>query len=409
MQHSEAGSDVCQQRSGFVGILLIYLRLGMTAFGGPVAHLGYLREEFVVRRRWLDEHEFADLLALCQFLPGPASSQLGFAIGYRHAGLAGGLAAWLGFTLPAAILMMSFAAVLGVAGDLEQSGWISGLKAGAVAVVANAVWGMSGKLCVTRTTASMALGAAAVLILMPSSWVQLLVLAVGAVLGLLLIRTDDVGAVRAAPVLDWRKPLIFLGLFGALLLALPLIAGSGNAGAVAYFDAFYRSGALVFGGGHVVLPLLQAEVVAPGWVGNDEFLAGYGAAQAIPGPLFSFAAFLGYLLTDSPHGVTGGLLCLTAIFLPGMLLLLGVQPIWERLRGNLRARSAMAGTNAVVVGLLLAALYDPVFLDGIPDALALAIALGAFLLLQVWKKPAWLVILLCGVAGWAGYALSNLA
>ncbi len=381
-----------ESRLGFIEILLIYLRLGLTSFGGPVAHLAYFHEEFVVRRRWLESNEYASLVALCQFLPGPASSQLGFAIGRHRGGLAGGVAAWLGFTLPSALLMMCFAALLGALADLQQSGWITGLKAGAVAVVAHAVWGLSGKLCTTRVTASIALVAAIILILLPFSWVQIAAIAAGGLCGFFMIRSESDRQQVGTGSFGWRQSLVLLGVFTLLLVLLPILAATTDVRALAYFDAFYRSGALVFGGGHVVLPLLQAEVVEPGWVSEDAFLAGYGAAQALPGPLFAFSSFLGYALVDPPNGITGGLLCLLAIFLPAILLLIGVQPVWEWLRNKRGASSAIAGINAAVVGLLLAALYNPVFLNGIPDGLALAIALAAFMLLQLWKIPAWAVV-----------------
>ena len=385
---------------GWLRILAVFLRLGLTSFGGPVAHLGYFREALVVRRRWLDEKAFADLVALCQFLPGPASSQVGFALGLHRGGLAGGLAAWLGFTLPSAALMILFAFGLARLGDLGGYGWVGGLKAGAAAVVAHAVWKMAQNLCPDRKRATIALTAALVLVAAPSATTQLAVIVCGGLAGRLLCRarSEPPGAALRSPLsrlAAWWP----LGAFLLLLGGLPVAVGVFDSQALRYFDAFFRSGALVFGGGHVVLPLLDSAVGAPGWVGGDAFLAGYGAAQALPGPLFAFSAYLGASVSAPPSGVAGGLLCLAAIYLPSLLLVAGVLPHWQALRARPAVQSALAGANAAVVGLLLAALYDPVFTTGIGGPGAMAVALAAFLLLQVWRRPAWLVVALCGVAG----------
>ncbi len=381
-------------------IFRIFLRLGLTSFGGPVAHLGYFREEFVVRRRWLSEPAYADLVALCQFLPGPASSQVGIGLGLQQAGLRGALAAWAGFTLPSALLLILFALTLGLAPDFTHSGWFHGLKLVTVAVVAQAVWGMARTLCPDGLRRLMMVAAAAILLQTPGVGVQLAVLAGGALLGLLFLHTKlpDGPDLLVVPV-SRSFGLAALALFALLLAGLPLLAAVFPSQGLALFDRFYRAGALVFGGGHVVLPLLQALVVAPGWVSNDTFLAGYGAAQAVPGPLFTFAAYLGAVMGPAPHGWAGGLLCLTAIFLPSFLLVTGILPFWDELRRQPRVRAALGGVNAVVVGLLLAALYNPVWTSGVSSETDVLVALGAFVLLQVARWPSWAVVVLCAGVG----------
>ncbi len=376
-------------------MLAVATRLGLTSFGGPVAHLGYFRDEYVVRRRWLDEQTYADVVALCQFLPGPASSQVGITIGIFRAGLLGGLAAWLGFTLPSALLLTLFA--LGVRGlDLSAVGWLHGLKIAAVAVVAQAVWGMARTLCPDRERASIAVVAAVLLTAWPAAWGQVLVIVLAGLVGLrLLPGAGDAGALSHARV-PVGRPLgvATLVLFFVLLLALPALRYVTGSPAVAMLDGFFRAGALVFGGGHVVLPLLQAEVVPPGWVTNEQFLAGYGAAQAVPGPLFTLAAYLGASMRPWPTGWLGALLALIAVFLPSFLLVIGALPFWDAVRMRPPFRAALRGINAAVVGLLLAALHDPVWTGAIHAPADFALALVAFGLLALWSAPPWLVVAL---------------
>ncbi|HTI54218.1 MAG TPA: chromate efflux transporter [Verrucomicrobiae bacterium] len=382
-------------------VLVVATRLGLTSFGGPVAHLGYFRNEYVVRRRWLDEQTYADVVALCQFLPGPASSQVGITIGIFRAGLLGGLAAWLGFTLPSAIALVLFA--LGIRGlDLSGAGWLLGLKIAAVAVVAQAVWGMARSLCPDRERASIAIVAALIVTAWPTAWGQVLVIVAAGVVGLrLLPGSSDAGAPHARVPLGRRLGLAALVLFFALLVALPVLRYLTGSPALAVFDGFYRAGALVFGGGHVVLPLLQAEVVPPGWVTNEEFLAGYGAAQAVPGPLFTLAAYLGAVMRPWPTGWLGALVALTGIFLPAFLLVVGTLPFWDALRARPAFRAALRGINAAVVGLLLAALYHPVWTSAIHAPADFALALAAFGLLTLWGTPPWLVVAFAAAGGQA--------
>ena len=384
-------------------LFLVALRLGLTSFGGPAAHLGYFRREYVERRRWLDEAGFADLLALCQFLPGPGSSQFGFAVGYQRGGLDGACAAWLGFTLPSAVLMLLFAAGIGWMPDLAAAGWLHGLKVAAVAVVAQAVWQMGRTLCPDWPRRIIALGAGAALLTWAAGWVQLAVIAGGAALGWAALgnRNADPAVRCAGAAVPGRRrwALGWVVLFAGLLLGLPLVASATGWGGVELVDRFYRVGSLVFGGGHVVLPLLEAEVVAPGWVAHDTFLAGYGAAQALPGPLFAFAGYLGSSSRVGPGGVGGGRLALGAIFLPGLLLVLGVWPFWQRLRGAAAAQAALRGANAAVVGVLAAAFWRPVLPAGVTDARSLALAVGLFAALQWAKAPAWAVVLVAAVCG----------
>jgi len=377
-------------------VFLAFLKLGFTSFGGPVAHLGYFHEEFVTRRRWLDARSYADLVALCQFLPGPASSQVGLAIGLSRAGYAGALAAWAGFTLPSAVLMILFAySLVGLEG-LLGTGWLVGLKAAAVAVVALAVLSMARTLARDRARASLAVAAATLALAVPSTWGQVGAIALGGAVGVALLRDGAPSDQTSLPLAVPRGvAALALTTFFALLLLLPLAASLLMSPVLAQFDAFYRAGSLVFGGGHVVLPLLQAEVVPPGWVTNDAFLAGYGAAQAVPGPLFTFAAYLGTVM----GGWGMGLLCLLAVFLPSFLLVLGALPFWEALRSKAVVQAALKGVNAAVVGLLLAALYHPVWTAGISNARDFAVAMTAFLLLFMWQWPPWLVVVLAAAAG----------
>ncbi|UTF61831.1 chromate efflux transporter [Gilvimarinus sp. DA14] len=388
-------------------VFKVFLRLGLTSFGGPVAHLGYFREEFVTRRRWLTENYYADLIALCQFLPGPASSQVGMAVGYSRAGYSGALAAWLGFTLPSAIALILFAWGLVKFGNAVPSGAIDGLKVVAVAVVAQAVWGMGRNLCPDLSRITIMALAACFVLLVPFVWAQLAVIALAAPVGLLLFNTNKTPAPPPqSPAAKTGVGFVLLVTFAVLLFALPLLVSVYPSQALAMFDSFYRAGALVFGGGHVVLPLLQAEVVPAGWVSNDTFLAGYGAAQAVPGPLFTFAAFLGAASSGSPSGWAGGLWCLIAIFIPAFLLLLGALPFWDRLRLNARIQAALKGVNAAVVGILLAALYQPVWTSAVHSVEDFALGLLALIALMFWKLPPWLVVLAGGGAGVAIKAIS---
>jgi chromate transporter len=391
-------------------VFAAFLRLGLTSFGGPVAHLGYFRQDIVVRRGWLDEHAYADLVALCQFLPGPASSQVGIGIGLSRAGYAGALAAWAGFTLPSAIALMLFGLGIERFGSELAPGWLHGLKIAAVAVVAQAVWGMASSMATGKTRATLAVAAAALVLFVPGTAGQIGAIGLGAAAGLLLLESDrKPGETALATGISHPVAIGCLALFVALLFGLPLLARA-FAGApvvqqaVAEVAAFYRAGSLVFGGGHVVLPLLQASVVPSGWVSGDMFMAGYGAAQAVPGPLFTFAAYLGAVMEPRPNGAAGAAICLVAIFLPSFLLVIGVLPYWQMLRGKPQAQAALAGVNAAVVGLLLAALYNPVWTSAIATPRDFALAVTAFLALAVWKAPPWLVVIASAAGGAAlGY------
>jgi chromate transporter len=389
------------QDASALEVLRIFLRLGLSSFGGPVAHLGYFRTEFVERRRWLDDHAYADLVALCQFLPGPASSQVGMALGLQRAGWAGALAAWIGFTLPSALALTLLAMGLARWESLGASGVVQGLKIVAVAVVAQALWGMSRSLCPDRPRAGIALAAALLALLVPGSAGQLTAIALGAVAGwrLLGAPTAPPGAALACPV-SRRAGTTLLLIFGALLVGLPMTASLVDLPWLQAVAVFYQAGSLVFGGGHVVLPLLQAGVVPPGWVDEASFLAGYGAAQAVPGPLFTLAAFLGASMVGPPGGWTGALSMLLAIFIPAFLLVAGALPWWEALRRHATVLRALGGIHAAVVGLLGAAFYDPVFTSAIHTPTDLALALGAFGLLVVGRlSPLWVVLLTAGIGG----------
>jgi chromate transporter len=393
---------VARAERGSVGeVFTAFLKLGLTSFGGPIAHLGYYREELVIRRRWLDEATFADLVALCQFLPGPASSQVGFSLGVlRGNGLLGGLAAWLAFTLPSAVIMFAFAMIAGHFTGALADGFLHGLKLVAVAVVAQAVWGMAQSLTPDRPRAGIALAALAVVVLFPGSLAQIMAIVLGAVLGLWLCRGDVVPlSGRLNFPVTRTSGIVALSLFAALLLLSPVVTRASGSHGLAVFDAFYRSGALVFGGGHVVLPLLQAEVVTPGWVSNEAFLSGYGLAQAVPGPLFTFAAYLGAVMNTPPNGLAGATIALFALLLPGMVLVYGMLPFWDSFRSRPSAQAAMRGTNAAVVGILGCALYNPVWTSAVLSPRDFALALFGFLLLVVWKLPSWVVVVLLAVAG----------
>ncbi len=391
-----------KKRGAPAEILLVFLKLGVSCFGGPIAHLGYFREEFVVRRHWLDESAYADLVALCQFLPGPASSQVGFSIGLARGGYLGGLAAWTGFTLPSAIALTLFAFGSSRLQGTVGGGLLHGLKLVAVAIVAQAVFGMARTLCPDRARASIAVAAVALLSFSASSAAQIAVIVLGGAAGLGFCRispeaSSDKGGFSTS--VSRRAGLAALGVFFALLGGLPALERLTLSQGIAYFDAFYRSGALVFGGGHVVLPLLREAVVAPGWIGDNAFLAGYGAAQAVPGPLFTFAAYLGAVMGPPPHGVAGAALGLVAIFLPGLLALVGLLPFWEIFRRRAGAQAAMRGVNAAVVGLLAAALYSPLWVSAVATRADFALVLMGFVLLTAWRAPPLLVVVLGALGG----------
>jgi len=388
-------------RGSAAEVFRAFLRLGLTSFGGPVAHLGYFRAEFVERREWLDDRSYSDLLALCQFLPGPASSQVGMALGLGRAGWLGALAAWLGFTLPSAVALIAFAFGVTRWSALAQSGALHGLKVVAVAVVAQAVWGMGKSLCPDRLRAGVAVLAALLALAVPTAAGQIAAIAAGAAVGRWMLPPGHLPAARHRDdAVGKTAGAVLLLLFAALLVLLPVLAASTGSPAVAAVAAFYRAGALVFGGGHVVLPLLQASVVPNGWVSNDAFLAGYGAAQAVPGPLFTFAAYLGAVLPEPLGGWAGGLTLLLAIFVPAFLLVAGALPFWEALRQRDTVRRALAGINAAVVGVLAAALYDPVWTSAIHSRADFGLALGAFGLLVYGRQSPLRVVVLVTLAAW---------
>ncbi|HET9854664.1 MAG TPA: chromate efflux transporter [Methylomirabilota bacterium] len=382
-------------------IFAVFLRLGLTSFGGPIAHLGYYRREFVERRRWLGEAAYADLVALCQLLPGPASSQVSFAVGLSRGGLAGGVAAWLGFTLPSAVAMVLFARGAAALTGPLSGGMLHGLQVVAVAVVAQAVWSMARSLCPDRPRATIAVVATLFVTAAPTAIGQIVAILAGGAAGAWLCREGAAFAAseRLSVPVPRALAVAALALFAVLLIGLPIAAAVSSIPVLAVADAFYRAGALVFGGGHVVLPLLHASVVEPGWVTEDAFLSGYGAAQAVPGPLFTFAAYLGAIMTEAPTGWPGAALCLVAIFLPGLLLVLGVLPFWASLGRMPLMPAALQGVNAAVVGVLLGALYDPVWTKGVGGSADFALALMAFALLVIWKAPSWVVVLVSAAGG----------
>ena len=389
-----------------VSIFLIFLRLGLTSFGGPIAHLAYFRDEFVTRRRWLSENNYADLIALCQFLPGPASSQVGIALGLSRSGYAGAFAAWLGFTMPSAIALIVFALGIANYGDRMSAGFLQGLKIAAAAVVAQALWGMARNLCPDIQRITLMGVATCLALIIPGVFGQVGVIVISGFIGFLLLQLDDKSSHEAMRVTISKKAGAgWLSLFVVVLVTLPLLAQFSHNQTLSLIDSFYRTGALVFGGGHVVLPLLQAEVVTNELVNKDTFLAGYGATQAVPGPLFTFSAFLGASMNQAPNGWAGGIIGLLAIFAPSFLLIFGVIPFWERLRAKTHTQTALAGINAGVVGLLLAAFYQPIWVNTIHQLTDFMIALMALIALVTWKTPPWLVVLGCGVIGWAAQFL----
>ncbi|MEX3505257.1 chromate efflux transporter [Corynebacterium sp. LK2510] len=396
---------------GTVGeVFSAFLRLGLTSFGGPVAHLGYFRDEFVTRRRWMGEKEYADLVALCQFLPGPASSQVGMAVGLQRAGFMGLVAAWVAFTAPSALALVAFALGVATLGDVSGAGWLISLKAAAVAVVAHAVLGMATKLVTDKWRALIAAAAAGLVLLVPHPAVQVGAIAFGALGGMALLRSREAGrdtaretaapedSAHSSRPTSKAVALASLVLFAVLLVALPVLSSATGSTAAHLFDSFFRAGALVFGGGHVVLPLLEQATVPAGIVDHSTFLAGYGAAQAVPGPLFTFASFLG----ASAQGTSwwwGALVATVAIFLPAALLVVGVMPFWDSLRRHLFAAAVLAGANAAVVGILGAALYTPVFTAGITGPATMALSIVAFTALQAWRLPAWAVVIGAALIG----------
>jgi chromate transporter len=403
------GSDIIEtpeitpKRGHLLEVLAIFTRLGLTSFGGPVAHLGYFREEIVIRRKWVDERTYGDLVGLCQFLPGPASSQTGISLGIIRAGLLGGLMAWVGFTLPSAILLTLFAYWTSVLRTVIASGILHGLMVVAVAVVAQAVWGMARTHCPDRSRATIAILAAIATLLLPAGIVQVAIIATAGLVGWFLFKNSDITIVQTSSALRSLIPrtlaIASLALFTALLVLFLLPNLFYQLHALVLFASFYRSGALVFGGGHVVLPLLQAAVVLPGWVTETQFLTGYSAAQAVPGPLFTFSAYLGAIEQPSPNGWVGAIIALLGIYLPSFLLLIGILPFWNSLRNKSTFQAALRGINAAVVGLLLAALYQPVWTSTIKNAYDFLFALAAFGLLVIWKLPPWLVVLLAALVG----------
>jgi chromate transporter len=391
-----------QRKGSPLEVLLVFFKLGVSCFGGPIAHIGYFREEFVVRRRWLDERAYVDLVALCQFLPGPASSQTGFSIGLMRAGYLGGLAAWSGFTLPSAILLILFAYGAGGLSGTIGTGLLHGLKLVAVAIVAQAVRGMARTLCPDKERASVAVVAALVVLFSTSPVAQIGAIVFGGVAGLWLCRGAAPAATGHVAIPVSRiAGLVALTAFFALLIGLPIVRSFTGWPGISLFEAFYRSGALVFGGGHVVLPLLREAFVAPGWVSDNSFLTGYGAAQAVPGPLFTFAAYLGTVVNVSPHGLPGAAVGLIGIFLPGILILLAALPFWDSLRKQAAAQAMMRGVNAAVVGLLGAALYNPIWTSSVATPGDFGVALVGFVLLTAWRTPPVLVVFISACAGMA--------
>jgi chromate transporter len=394
---ADTAAEAGQQIGSWSEVLRAFLHMGLTSFGGPVAHIGFFRSEFVERRRWVDEAQYADIVALSQLLPGPASSKVGIMLGVLRAGMPGALAAWVGFTLPSALAMALFGYGVLAFGHLGNAAWLHGLKIVAVAVVAQAVWGMARTLCPDRERATIAAGATVLVLVMPSTIGQVAAIVVGGLIGWRFLPGETIALIPLPIRISRWWSIGSIGLFLALLAGLPVVVLLTGNHLLALIDAFYRSGSLVFGGGHVVLPLLQAAVVPPGWIDNDTFLAGYGAAQAVPGPLFTFAAYLGTVLGPTPNGWLGGVICLFAIFLPGFLLSIGPLHLWNWFRQHPAMRSVTKGVNAAVVGLLLAALYDPVWTSGILSPIDFALGVVAFLLLVMWSVPPWLVVILGAV------------
>jgi chromate transporter len=383
-----------QKIKSLMEILLVSSRLGLSSFGGPVAHLGYFHEEYIRRRKWMDEKSYADLVALCQFLPGPASSQVGIGIGVMRAGVLGGIVSFIGFTLPSVIALIIFAILLNEM-NLGDAGWIRGLKIVAVAVVAHAILGMAAKLTPDSKRKAIALLALVGTLVWQTAFTQIGIILIAAFIGFVLFKNQKA---EEHPSLSFpvskRFAAVCLSLFFSLLILLPVVREVTSLNWIAMFDSFYRSGSLVFGGGHVVLPLLEREFVPSGWLTEEAFLAGYGAAQAVPGPLFTFAAYLGAVL----NGWQGGLIATFAIFLPAFLLILGALPFWNSLRRNPKVKGALMGVNAGVVGILIAAFYHPIWTSSIKAPSDFAFASVLFSMLVIWKFPPWVVVVI-GAAG----------
>jgi chromate transporter len=378
------------------------LKLGLTSFGGPVAHIGYFRQQYVVRKKWLSDEAFGDLTALCQFLPGPASSQLGIAIGIQRAGLLGGVMAWLGFTLPSAVLLVLFATFMHGSG-MADAGWLQGLKLAAVAVVAQAVWSMSRTLTPDRPRVLLAICTAGFALLVPGALGQISPIVICGIAGTFLFKPAAIPQNNdqvKQPKINWITPFVCLLLFVTLLILLPILAALQINPLLQLADIGYRAGALVFGGGHVVLPMLHDNIVSTGLVNDQQFMAGYGAAQAVPGPLFTFAAYLGAVSASGMEGILRASLILLSIFLPSYLLVAGVMPFWSRLRIHRNTRAVLSGVNASVVGVLLAALYDPVWTETVKDRLDFVFVLVGFMLIVIWRCPPWLLVLLAAAGGW---------
>ncbi|MCM3040637.1 chromate transporter [Paenibacillus motobuensis] len=395
---SQSKSPIRKQRKGSIlEILGASTKLGLTSFGGPIAHLGYFREEYVTRRKWLDEKSYADLVALCQFLPGPASSQVGISIGMMRGGLLGGITSWIGFTLPSALALAFFAYAMNNY-DVGSAGWLNGLMIAAVAIVAQAVWGMARSLAPDRIRGTIAILVAIITLLWPSAYTQLILIAVAGLFGRLFLAKSEVTEVPHTHIntsIHRRAAVIAWTLFFGLLIGLPLLRTVVHSRWLALFDTFYRAGSLVFGGGHVVLPILQAEMVPPGWLTDAQFLTGYGAAQAVPGPLFTFSAYLGTVV----NGWAGAIVALLAMFLPSFLLVIGTLPYWNTIRRRPNFQAIFKGINAAVVGILLAALYDPVWTKAIHTPYDFCLALAAFGMLMLWKLPPWMVVLFSAAGG----------
>lgn len=385
-------------------VFMVFLKLGLTSFGGPIAHLGYFRDEFVERRKWLSDAHYADLVALCQFLPGPASSQVGIAIGLLKAGYKGAISAWLGFTMPSAIALTLFALGITTYKDFVSDGVLHGLKIVAVAIVAQALWGMTKSLCPDRSRITLMAIAACFLLIIPTILGQLLVIMIAGIIGILFFKPKSTEKdVTLTMPLSQKMGAFWLLLFAFLFVTLPVITLLFPSTMLEMVNILYRTGSLVFGGGHVVLPLLQTEFVSTGMMDNDLFLAGYGATQAVPGPLFTLSAFIGAIVESGFNGWIGAMVALIAIFIPSFLMVMGVLPFWGKLQHHQRTRSALMGINAAVVGILLAAFYQPVWVSAIFDAKDFALALIVFIVLKYWNMPPWLAVVICGFMGWLFY------
>lgn len=376
-------------------VLAISTKLGLTSFGGPIAHLGYFHNEYIRKRKWMDERTYADLVALCQFLPGPASSQVGIGIGVMRSGLLGGIAAFIGFTLPSVLALILFAFLL-QGFDIGNAGWIHGLKIVAVAIVAHAILGMAQKLTPDRNRATIAILVAIITLLWQTALSQILLILIAGMIGLFLYKNTKIAELAEIKVPISRSFAIgCLSLFFGLLLFLPLLREFTSFYWVAFFDSFYRSGSLVFGGGHVVLPLLERELVPMGWIDQKSFLAGYGATQAVPGPLFTFAAYLGAMM----NGWIGAIIATFAIFLPAFLLVVGTLPFWDTLRRKPKVQGALLGINAAVVGILVAAFYDPIWTSTILVSVDFALSALLFGMLVFWKLPPWIIVITGAMGG----------